>query len=434
LLQTALAPLYSGSMAVQMAHENPRFLFFSEILGKPVVSADGQELGRLADLIVIPGEPYPPVESIVIHSFHRARLRLLWASVAELSVRGVKLLPSAVAEPLADQISTDRLRVAEELLDRQIVDVEGAKVVRVNDLHFLEVNDMLRLAHVDVGFRGLVRRMGWEHAVDRTVTLLRPTAAYLTADSLLSWKLIQPLGDVGGRVRLDVAQGQLATLHPADLAEILEELDHYQRTSLFKRLTVETAAEALEETSPEVTAELLDEVPPEQAAEILEEMDPDEAADVLGEMPQDTRSELLEAMDSPEVKELLRYDPRSAGGLMTTDVIKLSGETTAEETLSEIRRRADELHLVYEIFVVDGAGILQGECTLKDLLVAAPSAPLRELMREPPGTVFVEADIHELAEVASKYSLLSVPVIQPGGELLGIVTVDDILPGVLHGG
>ena len=413
-----------------------RFLFFSQILGKPVVSADGQELGRLADLIVIPGEPYPPVESIVVRSFHRTRLRLLWASVAQFDTRGVRLLPGSVAEPLPEQSAADRLRVAEELLDRQIVDVEGAKVVRVNDLHFLEVKDMLRLAHVDVGFRGLVRRMGWERGVDGAITLLRPTAAYLQRDNLLSWKLIQPLGDVGGRVRLDVAQDQLATLHPADLAEILEELDHYQRTTLFKRLTVETAADALEETSPEITQELLDEVPPEQAADILEEMDPDEAADVLGEMPKHTRSELLEAMDIPEAKEvedLLRYHPHSAGGLMTPDVIKLSGETTAEQALAEIRRRADELHLIYEIFVVGPGAHLDGECTLKDLLVAAPTAPLRDLMREPPGTVLVDAGIHEVAEVASKYSLLSVPVITPEGELLGIVTVDDILPEVLRG-
>ncbi len=413
-----------------------RFLFFSQILGKPVVSADGQELGRLADLIVIPGEPYPPVESIVVRSFHRTRLRLLWASVAQFDTRGVRLLPGSVAEPLPEQSATDRLRVAEELLDRQIVDVEGAKVVRVNDLHFLEVKDMLRLAHVDVGFRGLVRRMGWERGVDGAITLLRPAAAYLQGDNLLSWKLIQPLGDVGGRVRLDVAQDQLATLHPADLAEILEELDHYQRTTLFKRLTVETAADALEETSPEITQELLDEVPPEQAADILEEMDPDEAADVLGEMPKHTRSELLEAMDIPEAKEveeLLRYHPHSAGGLMTPDVIKLSGETTAEQALAEIRRRADELHLIYEIFVVGPEAHLDGECTLKDLLVAAPTAPLRDLMREPPGTVLVDAGIHEVAEVASKYSLLSVPVITPEGELLGIVTVDDILPEVLRG-
>jgi magnesium transporter len=425
-------------MAAELGNDSlVRFVFFSEIMDKPVVSADGQELGRLADLIVIPGEPYPPVECLVIRSFHRTKLRLLWASVADLSTQGVRLLPGAVAEPLPEQTATDRVRVAEELLDRQIVDVEGAKVVRVNDLHFLEVKDMLRLAHVDVGFRGLVRRMGWERGVDATVHLLRPSAHYLKGDSLLSWKLIQPLGDIGGRVRLDVAQDQLATLHPADLAEILEELDHYQRTSLFKRLSVETAAEALEETSPEITQELLDEVPPEQAAEILEEMDPDEAADVLGEMPKHTRSELLEAMDIPEateVQELLRYDPKSAGGLMTPDFISVAEEVTAEQALNEIRRRADELHLIYELFVVDGKGHLKGECTLKDLLVSAPSVVLRELMREPPGTVLAEAGVHEVAEIASKYSLLSVPVVTPEGELLGIVTVDDILPEVLRGG
>jgi magnesium transporter len=177
-------------------------------------------------------------------------------------------------------------------------------------------------------------------------------------------------------------------------------------------------------------------VPPEQAAEILEEMDPDEAADVLGEMPKHTRSELLEAMDIPEaqeVQELLRYDPQSAGGLMTPEVIKLHRETTAEQALAEIRHRADELDLIYEIFVVDGQGHLEGECTLKDLLVAAASTPLGELMREPPGTVMAEAGLAEVAEVASKYSLLSVPVITPEGELLGIVTVDDILPEVLRG-
>ncbi|MHB8419217.1 MAG: magnesium transporter MgtE N-terminal domain-containing protein [Myxococcales bacterium] len=411
-------------------------LFFSELLGRRIVASDGVTIGRLVDLVVVPGEPYPPIESLVYETPQRGRFLLPWTAVARLVGNAIHLRAGLSPEPLPEVPAADRLRLAEEILDRQIVDVEGAKVVRVNDLNFVEAKGALRLAHVDVGFRGLVRRMGWQRAVDFAVRGVRPGARYLHADAFLPWKLVQPLGTAPGKVRVDIAQRQLAELHPADLAEIMEDLDRYQRVTLFKRLDVETAAEALEESSPEVTSQLIHTVPPDRAADILEEMAPDEAADVLGELSPEARAEILQRMERPEAREvqaLLGYDPGSAGGLMTPDLVRLPATASAADALAEVRRRAEELPFVYEIFVAEAEGPLHGLCTLKDLVASDPATPLGKLLREAPATVRLEADARELAEVAAKYNLISVPVVDEAGVLRGMVAVDDILARVLHG-
>ncbi len=409
-----------------------RFLFFTDLVGKKVVAADGSPLGRLSDLVAVGGEPYPPVESLVVRSGRSVR-QVPWSSVA--SVNGtIQLAPGAPVEAAPEAPVSDRIRLGQEVLDRQIVDIEGAKLVRVNDLHFLETGGQLRIAHVDVGLRGLVRRMGWQRPVDGLVGLVRPKSRYLTAETLLSWKLVQPIESAPGRVRIEATKKALASLHPADLAEIMEELDRHQREVLFQRLDVETAADALEETSTEVATELLEAVPPEKAADILEEMAPDEAADALSELPGETRAELLEAMEKPEaaeVAELLEFHPRSAGGLMTPDLVELPPTATVSDAFAEVRRRAEELPLVYEIFVVEG-GLLQGMVTLKDLIVAAdPKAPLASLLREVPASVGPDADVKDVAGAATKYNLLSVPVVDAAGSLMGMVTVDDILAEVV---
>ncbi len=421
--------------ATPAGHPNdPRFLFFSSLLGQPVVDAGGQSLGRLTDLVAATGEPYPPIESLVLRRGRGERLQLPWSAVEEVGPRGLKIRAGVHPEPQPGAAPPDRLRLAQEILDRQIVDVEDAKLVRVNDLHFLDVKGQLRIAHVDVGFRGLVRRLGWERFVDRTVSTLRPGAHYLSSDHLLSWKLVQPLDSTPGRVRLEVAQRALAQLHPADLAEIMGELDRDQRAVLLDRLDVETAADALQETPPEITAQLLEEVPAAKAADILEEMGPDEAADVLNELTNESRQELLQAMERPEAKEvqqLLEYPHDSAGGLMTPDRVQLRPEDKVSDALAEVRRRADDVPLVYEIFLTDSAGVLKSQCTLRDLVLADPAWPLHRIAREPPATVEPDAKVQEIASAASKYNLVSVPVVDDGGVLVGMVTVDDILSEVL---
>jgi Mg/Co/Ni transporter MgtE len=276
--------------------------------------------------------------------------------------------------------------------------------------------------------------MGWQRPVDGVVSMFRPAARYLNDEALLSWKLVQPIESAPGRVRVEATKKALASLHPADLAEIIEDLDRHQREVLFQRLDVGTAADALEETSTELATELLEAVPPEKAADILEEMAPDEAADALSELPGHTRESLLRAMERPEaaeVAELLEYHPRSAGGLMTPDLVELPPEATVADAFAEVRRRAEELPLVYEIFIVEG-GQLKGMVTLKDLVLAVDtSLTLTSILREVPATVRDDATVSDVARAASKYNLLSVPVVDEFGSLKGMVTVDDILAEVI---
>jgi len=425
--ETAAAPETSGQFPL------PRFRFLSEFLGRPVVGPDGRRLGRLADLVVATGEQYPPVESLVVKG-PGGRRQYPWSAVERLGDRGLTLKSGAVASTPPTPPLADRIPLVEEILDKQIVDVHDAKLVRVNDLHFLELKGQLRVAHVDVGLRGLVRRMGWEPLVDRALKLVRPDAPYLTADQLVSWKLVQPLDQSAGKVRLEVAQRLLATLHPADLAEIMEDLDRDQRTVLLQRLDVETAADALEEAPPELAAQLLEEVAPEKAADILEEMAPDEAADVLADLPGESRDEVLAAMERPEAREvaaLLAHPRDSAGGLMTPDRIQLLAGQTVADAILELRRRAEDLPFVYELFVVDAGQRLVGMLTLRDLLLNDAGTPLGTIMREPPATVRVEDGVKDVARAASKYNLVSVPVVDEAGQLQGMITVDDILAEVI---
>jgi magnesium transporter len=184
-----------------------------------------------------------------------------------------------------------------------------------------------------------------------------------------------------------------------------------------------------------MTAQLLEEVTPEKAADILEEMAPDEAADVLGELPHEARQELLGAMERPEARELERlldYASDSAGGLMTPDRVELRPEETVADALAQVRRHADDLPLVYEVFLTERSGLLVGVCTLRDLLLAEPTDRLQEIGREPPAMVEPDAKLREVALAAAKYNLVSVPVVDKLGVLLGMVTVDDILAEVLH--
>jgi CBS domain-containing protein len=425
--ETVSAPESTGP------HPLPRFRFLSEFLGRPVVGADGVRLGRLADLVVATGEAYPPVESLVVKGA-AGRTLYPWSAVEVLAPGRLALRADAAGTHPPEQPPPDRIPLAEEILDKQIVDVHDAKLVRVNDLHFLEVKGQLRVAHVDVGFRGLIRRMGWEPWVDGAIRLVKKEAGYLKGDQLVSWKLVQPLDRSPGKVRLEVAQRLLATLHPADLAEIMEDLDRDQRTVLLQRLDVETAAEALEEAPSELAAQLLEEVAPEKAADILEEMAPDEAADVLSDLPGETRDEVMAAMEKPEAREvaaLMAYPKDSAGGLMTPDRIQLRPAQTVADAIVELRRRAEELPLVYEIFVVDASRRLIGLLTLRDLLLNDAGTPLGTIMREPPATVRLEDGLKDVAGAAAKYNLVSVPVVDSDGLLQGMVTVDDILSEVL---
>jgi CBS domain-containing protein len=391
-------------------------------------------VGTVVDFLADAADPaYPRITALRVRAGREVR-RVEWADVAASDVSGTRLRRGIEAlQPLRMQAT--EIALAQDVLDRQIVDTDDAKVERVNDLHLLRARGEMRVAHVDVGFRGLVRRMGWQRAVDAVVRRVRPRSRYLVTEKFLPWKHVQSLSAGSPRVRLALQRGALADVHPSDLAEILEDLDRRERAVLFRDLSVESAADALEESEPGLQRELLRMLEPEKAADIVEEMQPDAAADLLAELPREESEEILAKMEAPEareVAELLHYDENSAGGMMNTEYLRLSVTMNAKAALESVREQAKEIAQVHDCFVVQRDQRLLGVLSLRDLLLAAPEAPVEGIMHEHPAPLAPEDPPAKVAELAAKYNLFSLPV-ERDGRLLGVVTVDDVLEKVLHG-
>jgi flagellar motility protein MotE (MotC chaperone)/sporulation protein YlmC with PRC-barrel domain len=419
-----------------IAEEEHSFLFFSTLLGRPVQDANGVLVGQLSDLAVSVASLFPPVVGFVVQRGRWEPFALTgrWADVADISAPAIRLAVGIHALTPTKTDSAGEILVRDALLDKQIVDMNGAKVVRVNDLHFLKLGRCeLRLVHVDVGTRGLVRRMGWQPGIDGLLRLVAPHTRYLSAERLIRWQYVQPLSlDAKAQsIRLSVVQRQLKELHPADIAEILTDLDTHGRATMFRSLDPETAADALAEVDdPRIQTQLIETVSQDHAADILEEMPPDEAADLLSELPHETSAALLHKMEVEEaedVRELLSYPPDTAGGMMTTEFVALPADITVEETFARLRTAAPDVENIYYLFVVDAEGRLVGVLNLRQLILAQPSARLREIMITNPAHIY-HTDSHDtVAEIVEKYDLLALPVVDDGDVLIGMITVDDVV-------
>ena len=414
------------------------FLYFSDLLSRPIVDSLGQRIGRLWDLSVRLGEPYPVIQQVFIRPPGQSDLLLIaagsqvrsWtADPIPLSVRLSELRPGRRQDET-------HILLREALLDKQVVDVSGAKVERVNDLSLLVVREgEMIVAHIDVGLRGLLRRLGWEKAVDAAVRSVRPHARYLTSEQLIGWKYVVPtLADSAG-LRLALSQKSIARLHPADLAEILEDLPRRTRRPLFEALEVSTAARVLSEVDPKVQQDLLtQESDPEKAADLLETMPPDAAADVLAELPEEEARKLLARMepeDARAVSTLMRPEEDAAGGLMTREMITFPGTITVAEAFARLREAAPEVEFLYQFYVVDERRRLIGLLNVRRLFLGKETDRIENLMAPWTIRVHPEDSASEVAQVIEKYNLAAVPVVDAEGVLLGEITVDDILTEVL---
>ncbi|HSR11792.1 MAG TPA: CBS domain-containing protein, partial [Thermodesulfobacteriota bacterium] len=331
--------------------------------------------------------------------------------------------PSDVSGPALQE---GEILLRESLMDKQIVDTHGAKILRVNDLHLLKVNRSLFLVHVDVGFRGLMRRVGLEKAADK---FFQWFFDYRMSDHFIPWKFVQPLASPDF-LRLKVAQNRLSLLHPADLADIIEELDIHKRSEFFQSLDVETAAEALEETDPKIQMQLIENLNPAKASDIIEEMSPSEAADLLGDLPKDKAEGILKEMEkeaAADVKELLVHPEEKAGGLMTTAFPTQAPHATAAETLDYLRRDAENLDLIDYTYVVDPEERLLGVVSLRDLIVAPPASPLSDIMDTRVVSVELDEEKEEIADRFAKYGLKAVPVVDENSRIRGVIPFKSLL-------
>jgi Mg2+ transporter MgtE len=309
------------------------------------------------------------------------------------------------------------------------VDVQGYRVVRVNDIRIARSGERFCVVGVDAGLRALVRRTGLGAPVEAVARLIgRPLHS-----NLLSWEVVETLepdSAGGGRIRLKVPHEKIARMHPADIADIVEQLDPQQRAEVIHALDIETAADTIEEMEDEEAAAVMEAMEEERAADILEEMEPDDAADILADLSEARTEELLEHMEPEEaadVKELLAYGEETAGGLMTTEYVAVQASMTADGTIQRLRELAPQAETAYYVYVVDSDERLVGVISLRDLIVAKPDERIETFMV--PNVRYVHTADHadEVARVLTHYNLLALPVIDDESRLAGIVTVDDMM-------
>lgn len=401
--------------------------FFSQLIGRPVVDTQGRDQGKLADMIVSIDAPYPIIKAIsVTHGRKNVAIVVPWDQVQSLDNTIVvrMSLDSMVPHPAQPH----DLFLGRDVLDRQIVDVDGHKIVRVNDLQLARTNGHYRLIGVEVGSQALLRRIGVQALTQRLG--IRPQ------ENFIAWQDVDTSRRVSSEIRLRVSQGDLARLHPADVADIVEKLSVNESVALFKTMDAETAAEALEEVSSETTASLLQNLTSDQAADILEEMSPDDAADVLGDLPHEKADELLGLMqqeDSDDLRTLLEYPEDSVGGLMTTEFVAVPHDITVAQALDVLRRSANDVEFLHTIFVVDTdvSPCLKGEISLRDLIVADPAARVDGVMHTAPATLHPSDSAEFAARQIAKYNTLAAPVTDEHNILVGIVTVDDAIDIIL---
>jgi CBS domain-containing protein/sporulation protein YlmC with PRC-barrel domain len=403
-------------------------IYLSRAVGRPVLDRTGEAIGTVADLIVAIGDRYPPVTGLVVKTEKR-RIFVPWASVDVLDDVGARLRTATIDIGKFHQRDNEIL-LKSDLLDKQIVDIDGRKVVRVNDVRLDEVEGSFRLVAVDVGASGLLRRLGIEGPFRVVARNLRLPVE----DRYIDWEDVDPVESTIAGVKLRVPHQGLAELHPADLATILEQLTPRDRAGVLAAMDDEMVADAIEEMEPDAQVDVLEDLAPERAADVLEEMSPDDAADLVADLSDESREEILALMEDDEeaeVRELLGYPEDSAGGIMTTEYVAVTDELTAAQTIERLRELEPEAETIYYVYVTDDAERLVGVLSLRDLIVARPETPIREVMRDEPVAVDVLADQDEVAQVVARYNLLAVPVVDPTGVLLGIVTVDDAIDTVL---
>jgi CBS domain-containing protein/sporulation protein YlmC with PRC-barrel domain len=410
----------------QMAQE----IALSSILGAPVHDASGAVAGHVREVAISPQEDPSRISDFVVKTSEGDRLL---PARAVSSLQGSSLRSSWKVQDWPPLVSSEGMLLLErDLLDQQIIDVSGRKVVRVNDVDLQSepVNGSvkLKIGRVDIGLRGAVRRLLRGLAPSRAIEAL----ACRIPEKAIPWEAVNLIEtDPSRRVHLKLEYERLSKLHPADIADILEELAPAERGAVFESLDEEVAADALEEIDPKMQVELMRSIDSDKAADIVEEMEPDAAADLLGDLPQETSEEILEEMEPEErqeVTELLAFNEKSAAGRMTTDYIALPPGATVADAVSRLRSFEGQAELINTIYLIHPGGKLAGAVPLVALVLAPQNARLSSLSPDE-NVIFCEASASEkdVAEMFDKYNLLTLPVIDKEGSLAGVITADDII-------
>ncbi|MBC5805856.1 MAG: magnesium transporter [Candidatus Eremiobacter antarcticus] len=412
-----------------------RDAFASEVIGQTVQLRTGTQrfrIGKVEDIAVSGGESFPPVVGLYVKGIDGVTRYAPFASIASFDDKAVALSKAPVDMNQAT-LAGDQLLLSKQLLDKQIVDVDGRKVVRVNDVKLAPAGEHLRVIAADVGLPGLLRRLGLRSFSQQLAKKPSPSGV---RSSLISWDAVQPLHHdmPGDAIRLRVSQDRIDRIHPADLAAIIEDLAAGDQASLIGSLDEATAADALEQLDVDTQLSILEDLQPDRAADIIENMTPDDAADLLGEIDRDKQQEILALMQPDEardVRELLSHSETTAGGLMTTEYLWLPPNLTVAQAFEHIRSAAKDAELVYYIYVLDPQENILGVVSLRDLVTAQPEASVVDIAVDDVVTVDLHASSEDVASLIARYDFVAVPVVDEQGRMHGIVTVDDVIDVLL---
>ena len=403
-------------------------LYFTELLGMPVLGLKGRRLGRVKDAALVPLAHPARVDRFLMGGGD-SWFTIRYDQIRSITLgRGIALADEQILPYHDDEYL---LRIARDLLDQQIIDVTGRKVVRVTDVTFeirhQDTRDVLAVLEVDIGLRSMLRRL-----LQGTLPPLwiRSLQRFVPPNSI-RWEFCNVVeSDPLRRLRLNLSYQKLEALHPADLADIVEDLSPAEREAIFETIDSEVAAEALSEVDPKMQASILESLEPEKAADIVEEMAPDQAADALSELEEETSEEILDEMDSEpktEVRELLDYDEDTAGGLMTTEYVALHDNASVADAMAALRGNEELLETLNTLFLIGEDERLTAAVPLARLFVALPGARLRDLASETLIQVSAGEKEHRVTELFDKYNVLTLPVVDDEGRLAGVITADDII-------
>jgi magnesium transporter len=401
-------------------------LYLSQVLNRPIFDARNERIASISDVVVRYGEEeYPPLLGLVAR-YRRRSFFIPERNLSELGLQGARM-NSSILDLSPFTRREGEVLLGKDVLDNQLIDVDGKRVVRVNDVQLIEVGDIWRVTGADVTLAGFMRRLMPQgfYGSDRPVEVIDwADVGYLATDTATV------------TVQLKSSKDKLSRLHPVEIAQLAETLSPIHRTEVVESLDDEIAADTLEEMSTEAQARILEEMDEERAADILEEMSPDDAVDVLDEMDEDKAQELFDLMEDEEradVAELMPYEHDTAGGLMTTEFIVFPKDLTAGQAIARLREMAETPNMIYYLYVVEeeGAWKLRGLISLRSLILADPTAKLGDVMRTEFRYAHPSDSVEEVAQTISEYNLLALPVVDDEGDIAGIVTVDDAMEVLL---
>lgn len=402
--------------------------YLSRIIGKKVFSKQEEMFGKIKELIVDVSFIRPKLIAMKLKIGNKTKI-IDFSNISIAEKDGHYLINCDKFEVI-DVTELNTMNLVKNVLDKQIVDMYGRKVVRVNDLRLAILSNGTYVVAVDVGMEGILRRLAVAKHIKR---LLKPFGKNVPG-KLILWEEVETIGVSNSDIKLTKPQSKLATLHPSDLADIIEDLDDKTQREIFASLDQEKAADVLEELDTDAQINILENLSIEKAADVLELMPADEVADILDEMEEDKAEELLSEMEeesSDEVRELMEYADNTVGSLMNTDYISFNQNLTVDETLNDLRKQKPESDTIYYLYVLDDNEKLISTVSLRDIVISQPEVKLYEIMNKKVIYVYDNDKIDTIAEIISKYSLLAVPVVDENMKMMGMVVIDDIVYDLL---